>query len=157
MARFARNSIPPRAFFTPSFPGRYEFVTRILAIQHTLLIATSFIFTLILFKSAGIGDSDAASFLTMTILVVGIRPPIPAHQKSGSHVPHARKCTHPAVTIRLGRVGYNPGRRCGYRSSRICPRHGNSFFLFLRTCLLLSWTPASFSSGSCLQRPSSSL
>lgn len=44
----------------------------VLAIQHALLIATSFIFPLILFRIAGFADSDAAFFLSMTILVVGI-------------------------------------------------------------------------------------
>ncbi|MCX6697214.1 MAG: hypothetical protein NTV84_06585, partial [Methanoregula sp.] len=44
----------------------------VLAIQHALLIATSFIFPLILFRVAGFADSDAAFFLSMTILVVGI-------------------------------------------------------------------------------------
>ena len=43
----------------------------ILALQHALLIATSFIFPLILFRAAGITGSDAAFFLSMTILVVG--------------------------------------------------------------------------------------
>ena len=44
----------------------------VLAIQHALLIATSFIFPIILFRAAGFADSDAAFFLSMTILVVGI-------------------------------------------------------------------------------------
>ncbi|MFA4826372.1 MAG: solute carrier family 23 protein [Methanoregula sp.] len=44
----------------------------LLGIQHALLIATSFIFPMILFKATGMGSSDAAFFLSMTILVVGI-------------------------------------------------------------------------------------
>jgi len=43
-----------------------------LGIQHALLIATSFIFPLILFKATGMESTEAAFFLSMTVLVVGI-------------------------------------------------------------------------------------
>lgn len=44
----------------------------LLAVQHVLLIATSFIFPLFLFRAAGITGDEAAFLLSMTIFVVGI-------------------------------------------------------------------------------------
>ena len=43
-----------------------------LGLQHALLIATSFIFPLILIKSTGMGNAEAAFFISMTIFAVGI-------------------------------------------------------------------------------------
>jgi xanthine permease XanP len=58
--KYTVDEIPPT---TPCF---------FLGLQHALLIATSFIFPLILIRSTGMGNVEAAFFLSMTILAVGI-------------------------------------------------------------------------------------
>ncbi|WP_181391595.1 uracil-xanthine permease family protein [Methanospirillum lacunae] len=44
----------------------------LLGLQHALLIATSFVFPLILIRASGMGTSEAGFFLSMTIMAVGI-------------------------------------------------------------------------------------